>query len=248
MTDSSPEPNVDAVLRAQLQYYRARAGEYDEWFLRQGRYDRGPERNRAWFEQVEQVRERLAALQATLPENARVLELACGTGLWTERLAAYDGRAAHVTAVDASPEVIELNRARLSSASASASAAGRFGQVEYEQADLFAWRPRARYDLVFFGFWLSHVPTERFEAFWRLVSDCLAPRGRVFFVDNFVGKLADQSGGSVARRRLNDGREFEIVKIFYEPAWLEARLGELGFAVDVRATDEYFIYGEGGRA
>jgi hypothetical protein len=29
-----------------------------------------------------------------------------------------------------------------------------------------AWRPDRRYDVVFFGFWLSHVPLERFAAFW----------------------------------------------------------------------------------
>jgi hypothetical protein len=34
------------------------------------------------------------------------------------------------------------------------------------------------------GFWLSHVPLERFGAFWSLVDECLAPGGRVFFVDD----------------------------------------------------------------
>lgn len=29
------------ILQEQIQYYRDRASEYDEWFFRQGRYDRG---------------------------------------------------------------------------------------------------------------------------------------------------------------------------------------------------------------
>ena len=57
-------------------------------------------------------------------------------------------------------------------------------RVRFVEADLFAWRPDRRYDAVFFGFWLSHVPLERFDGFWALVADCLAPGGRVCFVDD----------------------------------------------------------------
>ena len=159
--ESAGDKSIEVLLEEQVAYYRARASEYDDWFLRRGRYDRGVVRNLRWFEQVEQVRARLASAQAELRENARVLELACGTGLWTERLVA---RGARVTAVDTSPEVIELNRARLREA--------KHGeQVDYQQADLFAWRPVVSYDFVFLGFWLSHVPQERFEFFWRLIAD-----------------------------------------------------------------------------
>ena len=52
-----------------------------------------------------------------------------------------------MTAVDASPEAIAINRARVGRAN-----------VDYVEADLFAWTPPARYDLVFMSFWLSHVP------------------------------------------------------------------------------------------
>jgi hypothetical protein len=37
--------SLDKLLREQIEYYRARASEDDEWFLRRGRYDLGPERN-----------------------------------------------------------------------------------------------------------------------------------------------------------------------------------------------------------
>ena len=155
------------ILDEQIDYYRARAPEYDEWFLRRGRYDRGEAPNREWFEEVGKVRE---ALDRFAPRG-EVLELACGTGLWTERLASRSDR---LVALDASPEMIALNRTRLGAAE----------NVEYVQADLFTWRPDRRFDVVFFAFWLSHVPDERFEAFWSLLSDALAPDGRVFFVDS----------------------------------------------------------------
>ena len=51
----------------------------------------------------------------------------------------------------------------------------------------------------------------------------------------------DDSG--VVRRRLNDGREFDIVKVFYEPADLERRLAALGWQRRVRASGRHFLYG-----
>ena len=94
------------MLAEQIAYYRARAGEYDDWWYRRGRYALPPDLERDWFADVAEAE---AALREFAP-TGRVLELACGTGLWTRQLAA---RATHVTAVDASPEVIALNKARL---------------------------------------------------------------------------------------------------------------------------------------
>ena len=229
---------MDGEIRhGQLAYYRARAEEYDEWFLRQGAYDRGPEWNRRWFSELDQVRRELDRFGPT----GEVLELACGTGLWTVELARH---AAGVTAVDASPEVLEINRARLAEA-------GHGTPVRYIGADLFDWRPDGAYEAVFFGFWLSHVPPERFEAFWELVRSALRPGGRVFFVDSLGAETQDEKErrgrdprGHTTVRRLNDGREFRIVKVFYDPAALEERLADLGWRFSVRTT-EHLLYGFG---
>jgi demethylmenaquinone methyltransferase/2-methoxy-6-polyprenyl-1,4-benzoquinol methylase len=106
--------------------------------------------------------------------------MACGTGMWTQHLAdTHDA----VVAVDASPEAIAINQARI-----------RGTRVSYQVADLFAWEPPLHtFDAVFFGFWLSHVPAERFEAFWAVVRAALKPRGRVFFVDSLFEPAATAS-------------------------------------------------------
>ncbi len=233
----------DPLLEEQKAYYRARAGEYDEWFERRGRYDMGPELNRLWAEEVAEVE---AALEGFGPRG-RVLELASGTGWWTERLARLADR---VTAVDASPETLELNRRRLAALQDRDARAA----IDYVVADLFELRPEPLHDVVFFSFWLSHVPEARFERFWETVRAALRPGGRVFFVDSLrvsTTTARDQPlpppGDPVARRRLNDGREFDVVKVFYEPAELEARLAALGWDVAVRTTDLYFLYGQGSR-
>jgi demethylmenaquinone methyltransferase/2-methoxy-6-polyprenyl-1,4-benzoquinol methylase len=46
-------------------------------------------------------------------------------------------------------------------------------------------------------------------------------------------------------RRLNDGREFRIVKIFYQPAELTRQLAELAWDFQIAQTPSYFIYGSG---
>jgi len=230
-----------ATLGEMAAYYRARAGEYDEWFARRGRYDRGPEANARWFAEAEEA---FAALDA-LAMGGEVLELAPGTGIWTERLLRT---ARTVTAVDASPEMAAVNRARLG-------AAGE-GRVRYVLADLFAWRPDRAYDGVCFGFWLSHVPRERLDAFLGTVAAALAPGGKLFFVDSHsraepAATSPDQrrpeAGAQLMMRRLNDGREFRIVKNFYDPALLEERCAAAGLDVTVRETATSFLYGTGAR-
>ncbi len=223
---------VQDLLAEQARYYRARAGEYDDWWLRRGRYDRGEEANARWFADGEEV---AVALERFGPAGD-VLELACGTGLWTERLLPH---ARSLTAIDASPEVIELARARVADA-----------RVDYVQADLFAWEPQRTYDVCFFSFWLSHVPAEHFAEFWTKVKRALAPEGRVFFVDSLRSDLASAVDHQlpapheqVMLRRLADGREYRIIKSFYEPAALQRKLAELGWDACVERTPEFFLYG-----
>jgi demethylmenaquinone methyltransferase/2-methoxy-6-polyprenyl-1,4-benzoquinol methylase len=179
------------------------------------------------------ARDLAAALEAFGPAG-RVLELACGPGAWTELLLRHG---ASVTAVDAAPEMLPRARARVGD-----------DRVHFIQADLFAWRPDRCYDVVFFGFWLSHVPPDRFESFWSLVEDCLEPRGRVFFVDDnerTPDELIEGESSSTIRRRLGDGSAYRAVKVPYRPADLEARLARLGWRINVTPTSGCFFWGAG---
>ena len=219
------------ILQAQIQYYRDRASEYDEWFFRQGRYDRGEAHRQQWFAEVAEVE---VALGAAKPAGD-ILELACGTGLWTQHLAPL---ATRLTAVDTSPEAISLNQQRVNAAS-----------VKYVIADLFNWTPDRQFDFIFFGFWLSHVPIERFASFWQMVAGALKPNGRVFFVDSLSTQdstarnhaTLNQQGYS--ERKLNDGRTYNVVKIFYEPNQLQASLENLEWLGHVYCTEKFFLHG-----
>jgi demethylmenaquinone methyltransferase/2-methoxy-6-polyprenyl-1,4-benzoquinol methylase len=226
--------DVRKLLDEQIEYYRVRAPEYDEWCDRAAGYDIGPEAKAVWDRDVAVVADALREFAPT----GKVLELACGTGWWTQRLATY---ASTLTCVDASHETMAI-------------AATKAPGAHYVQADIFTWEPDDAYDVVFFSFWISHVPASLFEDFWEKVGRALVPGGRAFFVDNLNRPVPgadgiaaflqkdDQPGGLVVRT-LNDGSEFRAVKIYYEPDELESRLRSLGWDASVSATDHYFYWG-----
>ena len=87
--------------------------------------------------------------------------------------------------------------------------------------------------------------------FWRKVAQALAPGGAAYLIDSAFDPTSTaknhvlcESDASVVTRKLNDGREFRVVKIFYEPALLAAKLSALGFTAQVSRTKRYFVYGE----
>jgi SAM-dependent methyltransferase len=180
--------------------------------------------------------ELVAAVEAFRPTGS-VLELACGPGRWTSQLLRH---ATDVTAVDASPEMLAIAAARVGD-----------GRVRFVQADLFTWRPDRRYDAVFFGFWISHVPLERFESFWALVGDCLTGVGQVFFCDDAYrtpDELIEGPRSATIRRVAPDGTSHRLVKVPHQPAELEQRLRWLGWDITVRSTSGPFYWGTGTRS
>ncbi|MFN6461739.1 MAG: class I SAM-dependent methyltransferase [Nostoc sp. DedVER02] len=225
---------TDDILQQQIEYYRARANEYDEWFYRKGRYDRSAEINQRWFNEV-------AAIKNTLHQIGVVddiLELASGTGIWTQELLRIGKK---VTAIDASEEMIAINRSKLNSPS-----------VEYHLTDLFSWQPDTEYDLVFFAFWLSHVPPKLLDSFLKKVYQSVRIGGQLFIIDSSFeptstakNHILEDDGNIYKTRKLNDGQEFKIVKIFYQPNELQDKLKKAGFQVEVKVTDNYFIYAQG---
>ena len=216
--------NEDARVREQIEYYRERAPEYDDWFYKRGRYDEGERRRREWQDETERAHRILRALGPV--EEA--LELAGGTGIWTERLLHVADR---VTAVDSSPEVIELARRRVRSDP----------RVTFEVADLFAYRAARRFDLVSFTFWLSHVPPSRLPGFFALLQRSLRPGGVLFAVDQRATAGRQTGPGDRQERDLADGRSFEIVKVYYTRPQLQALFAAHGFRVEVTTTPTLWI-------
>jgi len=217
---------VSDLLAEQKLYYAERAPEYDDWWYRRGRYELESDALARWQADVAEAE---AALEAFEPRGA-VLELAAGTGIWTRKLVRLAER---VVAADANAETLALNT----------------GAAELVRADVFEWETAECFDLVFFSFWLSHVPDDRFEEFWSVVRAALRPGGRVFLVDSGAGDTAhtgtDQADGEETRS-LADGRTFRIVKRRWRPDELAERVAPFGFALNLRdSANGHFLYGGG---
>ena len=209
---------MSSDLAEQLAYYRAVATEYDDHAI-----------------DVPGQDELLSAIDSFRP-TGDVLELACGSGIWTEKLLRS---ATTVTAVDGAPEMLARARTRVGPSA-----------VRFVEADLFSWKPDRRYDAVFFGFWISHVPEEKFVSFWSVVAEALQPGGRVFFFDDnhrTETELVEGVDSPIVERRLNDGTAFRVVKVPYEPSLLEQRLRDLQWNISVTGTSGPFYWGTGVR-
>jgi SAM-dependent methyltransferase len=226
--DEESRPDLDAEM---LAYYQARAPEYDDWYLRRGRYERGPVHDAAWNAELDIAGRWLDAL----PISGEIVELAAGTGWWSPLLASkgvlslYDGAQAP----------LERARERL--------VAHRL-RAHLHVRDAWA-APDRTVDAVFTGFWLSHVPRARLDEFLAVVRSWLKPGGAFAFIDSLADPQSSASdhpapGDDLSVRLLDDGRRFTVVKVYYEPGELEAALTRAGFGdARVTTTGRFFLTG-----
>lgn len=176
-----------------VDYYRRRAGEYEKIY--------------AWPERQAD----LAILEKTIPERLKgrsVIEVACGTGYWTERISRTAKR---IVATDVAPEPMAIARSKTYSC-----------PVELRSADAYLLPDSlGSFDAAFAGFWWSHVPLSRRQAFLDSLHARLAPGSRVVLFDNRYVEGAmhpiaetDAEGNTYQRRRLEDGSENRVLKNF----------------------------------
>ena len=184
-------------------YYTARAPYYDAVYLK-------PERAGD-----------IAFLMEYLPHafaGRAVLEVACGTGYWTQHIAKT---AARLVATDAGPEPLAFAKLR-----------PHAGRVTFALED--AYRLPASlggFDAAFAGLWFSHVPIERREEFLASLHARLRPGAKVVFIDNSEVQCrewpiveTDARGNTYQRRALRDGTEHRVLKNFPTRRELEVLL------------------------
>lgn len=202
-------------------YYAKRAAEYDEVYAK-------PERQ----EDLRALREFLSDMFV----DESVLEVACGTGYWTEVIAT---RAARVVATDVNEEVLEIARGRCIPED----------RVRFLLGDAYA--PSLTGDTFtagFAGFWWSHVPKAELNGFLSGFHRCLAPRSRVVFIDNRYVEgsstpvsRTDADGNTYQQRRLKDGSSHEVLKNFPDEAQLRNAVSASATEIDVRLLDYFWV-------
>jgi ubiquinone/menaquinone biosynthesis C-methylase UbiE len=192
-------------------YYAARAPEYERVYAK-------PERQAD-----------LRAIERWLPSlfaGKSLLEVACGTGYWTQFLAPV---ATEILGVDASPETLEIAKARVP-----------FASVRFTVGDAYRLpASTTRFTGGFAGFWFSHVPLPRVREFLHGFHSALTPGAKVVLLDNrlVAGSShpiteVDEDGNSYQLRKLDDGSSHRVLKNF--PSETELRQAVAGWATEVR--------------
>jgi demethylmenaquinone methyltransferase/2-methoxy-6-polyprenyl-1,4-benzoquinol methylase len=237
VTATLASPAVLDLDREMREYYAARTPEYDDWYLRRGRYSRGPARDIAWQLELDQA----TGWLDRQPLTGEIVELAAGTGWWSPLLA----QKGELSLYDINPGPLERARERLV-------AHGLRAHLHVRDA----WEaPDRQVDALFCGFWLSHVSDDRLVDFLAIVRRWLRPGGVFAFIDS----LPDPESGAidhppvgqdgVAIRRLADGREFRVVKMYRDATALRDALERAGFEdVQLDATARFFQMGIAVRA
>lgn len=190
-------------------YYAARAVEYESVYAK-------PERQA-------DLREIKRWLPSELAGKT-VLEVACGTGYWTQFIAPV---ASSIVAIDSPAEALRIARARVASTN-----------VVFGVGDAYALpRDGLTFSAAFAGFWFSHVPLERHREFLLQLNAAFQPGAKVVLLDNlFVEGSSsaiseqDAAGNTYQSRKLRDESLHRVLKNFPTEAQLhalvEAGLGE----------------------
>jgi len=208
------------------EYYNRRAQEYEQIYHRED-----PLREA-------ELRAMSEAMCRTLARRD-VLEVACGTGYWTERLAAC---ADSILATDASLEMLEIARSKSMPPS-----------VSFAQADAFDLATSGdSFNGALANFWFSHVPMSRIPEFLRGLHGRLAQTGkgagsRVFMADNCYqegigGELVEIDGSedTFKRRTLSDGSEYVILKNYYDADRLTDIFAAFSSEIDIQVGTCYW--------
>jgi len=204
-----------------VDYYRRRAREYEAIYAK-------PERQAdlAWLRS--HVPQRLA--------GRRVLEVACGTGYWTEVIAPH---VRSITAIDYAEETLAIARAKKYPVN----------RVQLAQGDAYALPDFGRrHDALFAVFWWSHVPLARLDSFLDGVATAVAPGAIVAFLDNrYVEGSStpvsrrDGEGNTYQTRKLDDGSAHDVLKNFPSERELIERASAHGVEAKVEWLDYYWL-------
>jgi len=184
------------------EYYAKRASEYDNIYSK-------PERQNDI--------KYLSGFLTNLLKRNSVLEVACGTGFWTQF---YASETESITGVDYNEEVLAIARNRLK----------QFTHTSFCQSDAYLLNNfSGSFDAGIANFWWSHVELGKLNSFLKFFHSKLLPQSFVVFTDNrYVHGSStpiarkDQKGNTYQNRKLENGDTYEVLKNFPSKAQFES--------------------------
>ncbi len=178
-----------------------------------------------------------SSLFQNLVAQKKVLEIACGTGYWTEQMA-RTARSVHAT--DVNEVLIEIAKKRQFT-----------GDVTFEVADMYSLPDNQKYDVVFGGFIWSHIMLQNLDLLLDKIKNCLNPNGVIVFIDsNPVDgtphdtksiRTTDELGNSYQQRQLEDGSFHLVLKNFPSKDFIYQKLSRISTKISYERLVYYWI-------
>jgi SAM-dependent methyltransferase len=200
-------------------YYRARAAEYDEFY------------------EIPERQDDLARLKAWLVERSRgasILEVAAGTGYWTEAAAQV---AKAITATDFNPETLALAARRPLGPHVTLLTADAYALPEFDST----------FDVGMAHLWWSHVGNQRRDEFLSHFVSRLQPGASILMIDQvFVANRCspisgvDEWGNLLALRTLKSGATYEIIKNYPTSEELEKSFSPFCDNIEIILLDHFW--------
>lgn len=191
-------PNKNRI-HEMIDYYERRAPWHDQYMSYSG------------IENMERLFKSVIDKIEFYISQKNIIEIACGTGNWTQILA---HKAKHVFAVDSSPKSLDLAKSKIQS----------FNNIILEIADAYnIEKINTKYDVAFTADFFSHIPKKMIGRFLDGIKGVLNPEGWCIILEmnnkeefyDFFDCFVDDNDDLINTRQLPDGRITEVVKNFY---------------------------------
>lgn len=201
-------------------YYKDRAKEYEEIYFK-------PERH-------EELK-RLENILKGLFKDKAVIEIACGTGYWTERISET---AKSILAIDINDSVLEVAMNKKYPKN----------NISFQNQDLLSFNPKERFESLFGGFIWSHIKLQELDNFIDRINSLVLPNGTIVLIDNnYVEGIStpvtdkDEFGNTYQTRTLKDGSEHLVLKNFPTAELINKKLKDKAKEINFTSLGYYWI-------
>lgn len=205
-----------------IAYYNDRASEYDKVY-------QIPE------EQNDLIKS--TKLFQNIFANKSVLEIACGTGYWTEQISKT---ANSILATDINQVVIDIANSRQYN-----------NNVTFQVIDMNNLSVDKPFDAIFGGFIWSHILLQDLDNFILKLKSLINEKGEIVFIDSKQVENTNHDKKSITRvdqfnntfqtRELENGTKHEVLKNFPNEKFLKDKLSSISNEINIIELEHYWI-------
>ncbi len=180
-----------------ISYYDQRAFWHDQYMNYQG------------IDKMEKLFSPVINIIKPLITDLSVLEIACGTGNWTQILA---NKCNTVTAVDSSRQSLSIAQKKLR----------ELNNITFVCTDAYSLDTlEGSFDAVFAADFFSHIPKNEIDSFLLMLQNIVKPKTPVIFLEMSENQYfreetnyIDNDKNRISIRELPNGESFEVIKNF----------------------------------